>query len=381
MHARYIAQLEQRGLLDREIEALPDVDDLADRRLAGTGLTTPELAVLNAYTKNTLKSALLASQVPDDAGLSHLITNYFPSPLRERFADQIENHRLRREIAANLLANIVVDRGGISMVYRLGLETSAPGTEIAAAHFAAWRIFDLESVVNAVNELDGVVSVHNQLATHLRCRQLAERAARLLILNRPNPFSAADAIADLAEPVAETIEGIGEYLLGTDRQAFEADVAELTSEGTDLKLAQRIAELPPSVVALDIVEVAKKSGASVRDVTATHFAVGETLDLTWLRDRILALPRDTQWSTLARLTLRTDLYADHRHLTSRVMAEDNGVPDGAARVENWVRRHQDAVNRYRKTMLEIRTTTIDITVLLVAAREVRILIDRTTANQ
>jgi hypothetical protein len=39
--------------------------------------------------------------------------------------------------------------------------------------------------------------------------------------------------------------------------------------------------------------------------------------------------------------------------------------------------HKLAVDRYRHKMLEIRTTTSDITVLLVAAREVRNLIART----
>ena len=55
VHARYIAELEQLDLIDRRLEALPDAENLAERRLAGTGLTTPEIAVLKAYTKNILK--------------------------------------------------------------------------------------------------------------------------------------------------------------------------------------------------------------------------------------------------------------------------------------------------------------------------------------
>ena len=123
--------------------------------------------------------------------------------------------------------------------------------------------------------------------------------------------------------------------------------------------------------------VATESGEDVRTVAATHFAVADALDLTWLRDRILALPRDNQWSTLARLTLRTDLYTDHRLLTAQVITRSDDDAEPAARVEEWLHRNRLEVDRYRQTMVAIRATATDLTSLLVAAREVRNLIGRT----
>ncbi len=377
VHARYLDELEQRGLLVRQLEALPDGEELAERRLGGTGLTTPELAVLSAYTKNTLSEQLVGSKVPDDAAMPALLADYFPIQLRERFADRLIHHRLRREIIANQLANLVVDRAGPSMIYRLSQETSAPAAEIAAAHLAAWTIFDLDTVTRSTNTLDGVLAVDKQLAIHLGCRQLAERATRLLLRSRPVPFNAADAIAELAGPVGDSIANLGDDLLGTDRQSFEAQVAELTSGGAPVELATRAAGLSTAVAALDIVAVASESSVPLRDVAATHFAVADGLDLTWLRDRILALPRDTQWSTLARLTLRTDLYADHRELTAQIIAVGNEHLEPEERVERWIALNRSEVDRYRQTMVAIRSTITDLTSLLVAAREVRNLIGRT----
>ncbi|MCL4143801.1 UNVERIFIED_CONTAM: hypothetical protein GTU68_015909, partial [Idotea baltica] len=377
VHARYMDELEQHGELSRELEALPDGEDLSERRLAGSGLTTPELAVLSAYTKNMLGRQIIESSVPDDQAMLPLLVDYFPVQLRERFGPGIAAHRLRREIIANQLANLVVDRAGVSMVYRLGQETSAPAAEIASAHFAAWSIFDLESVVTAVNSLDSVLSVDKQLAVHLGCRQLAERATRLMLRNRPIPFNAALAIAELAGPVKETTAGLADDLLGTDRQSFEAEVADLSAGGAPMELAIRAAGLSTAVAALDIVAVAADADLGLREVAAAHFAAADGLDLTWLRDRILALPRDTQWSTLARLTLRTDLYADHRELTAQIMAVGEDDLEPQARVEQWLALNRPEVDRYRKTMVAIRATTTDLTSLLVAAREVRNLISRT----
>ncbi len=397
VHSRYISQLEHEDQLDRTIEYLPDAEEFAERRLADGGLTTPELAVLNAYSKNTLQAALLASSVPDEPALERLLIDYFPTALRERFSDQIVAHPLRREIIATMLANKVVNQAGVSMIYRLGLETSAPGVEIAAAHFAAWEIFALEQVVESVNALDATLPVERQLATYLSCRQLAERAARLLVRNRPNPFSATAAVAELADPVAETVAGLSEHLLGIDRQHFDEQMAEVLSAGMGEPLARRVAGLAPSIAALDIVDVAAMSGRPVDDVSTIHFAVADRLDLTWLRDRVLALPRDTQWATLARLTLRLDLYTDHRELTCAVA----GVPaeqilpserpvgeisdhttsgDPLELLDEWMDRHRTAVERYRQTMVDIRAASPEIGVLLVAAREVRNLITRTSTT-
>ena len=50
-------------------------------------------------------------------------SNYFPTPLRERFADRMAEHRLRREIVTTVLVNEAVNRGGISFVFRAVEET------------------------------------------------------------------------------------------------------------------------------------------------------------------------------------------------------------------------------------------------------------------
>ena len=346
--------------------------------LAGQGLTTPEVAVVLAYTKNTLSDALLASAVPDDPTFEPILTTYFPTAMRDRFASQIREHRLRREIIANRIANLVVDRAGTTMLYRLGQETSAPAHDVAAAHMAVWQIFRLDELNAAVNDLDGRVPVVRQLATHLSARQLAERATRLMLRSRPYPFSAADAVADLAEPVQAILGDLPAYLQGADLASFDALTAEIEADGMPAELARRIAALAPSLAALDVVEVAGQTGAPADTTAVAHFAIADHLELNWLRDHILALPRDTQWSSLARLTLRGDLYADHRDLTAQVVGRDLDASGGDL-VDGWMRRNAAPVDYFRRTVTDIRAAgPTDLTTLLVAARELRNLISRTT---
>jgi glutamate dehydrogenase len=378
VHARYMANLESRGLLNRDLERLPDAEAMADRRQAGVGLTTPELAVLLAYTKNILSADLIASAVPDDAVFESLLIDYFPTPMRERFAEQIRTHRLRREIIANRLSNLVVDRGGTSMVYRLTQETSAPSHDVAAAHMAAWEIFELDDLSRCVNDLEAVLSAERQLAIHLAGRQLAERATRLLVRNRPYPFSASSAIADLAGSVQDVLVHLPDHLTGTDRSDFDRSTKELSAAGMPDEISRRVASLVSSLAALDIVEVAESSGVAADAVAAVHFTIADELELFWLRDRVLDLPRDTQWSSLARLDLRGDLYSYHRLLTAQVVVDTDGI-EPRELVSRWMDRHHVPVGYYRDTIAEIRAVgPTDLTTLLVASREVRTLIARTS---
>ena len=49
----------------------------------------------------------------------------------------------------------------------------------------------------------------------------------------------------------------------------------------------------------------------------TYFRSARRLELDWLRDRIIELPRANRWQALARAALRDDLYSLHRALTRR----------------------------------------------------------------
>ena len=125
VHARLIRRLEQVAGLDRELESLPSEKTIAARRNDRRGLVAPELATLMAYGKIFLYSELVESDLPEDPYLVRDLERYFPAPLPERFAAHIGHHRLRRELIATIVANQLVDRAGMTFVFRLAEETGA----------------------------------------------------------------------------------------------------------------------------------------------------------------------------------------------------------------------------------------------------------------
>ena len=61
VHRRFIAWLETEGLLDRALEFLPTGSTLDHVVRPGSGLTSPELSVLLAYSKMTLRREITQS--------------------------------------------------------------------------------------------------------------------------------------------------------------------------------------------------------------------------------------------------------------------------------------------------------------------------------
>src|SRR5690606_35535092 len=105
VHRRLMDHLSEHAGLDRELEFLPDDRGMGELEEAGQGLTSPEFAVLIAYSKLNLKDQLTDSELPDYPFFEDTLAAYFPDPLRERLGDRIAEHPLRRQIIVNDLAN------------------------------------------------------------------------------------------------------------------------------------------------------------------------------------------------------------------------------------------------------------------------------------
>jgi glutamate dehydrogenase len=379
VHDRMMRALEQAGRLDRELEALPEGDEVAERRAAHAGLTQPELAVLLAYSKIALYAELLESDLPEDAALTAELAHYFPAPLPKRFADRLERHRLRREIVATRVTNGVVDRAGITFVFRLREDTGASGAEIARAYAIARDVFDMPRLWADVEALDLAVDATSQIEMLLEARRLVERAARWLLRSRPRPLDIGGEIERFAAGAASVADALPGVLVPDEREALEARAASLAEQGVPEDLARQVACLSDRFAALDIVGVAAATGKEIDEVAALHFLAGGRLHLHWLRDRIASLARENRWEAMARAALRDDLFSLHAELTAAIM-RDAEAADAEARLEAWIEANTPQVERCLGILGDIRAGgTYDLTTLPVALRELRNLIQAAAA--
>jgi glutamate dehydrogenase len=377
VHARYLRQLVREKRVSRATDGLPGDKEIAARRSAGVGLTTPELAVLLAHTKIAAGQEMLASDLPDDPSLRSTLAGYFPAPLRERFAQQLGVHRLRREIITTSVINEMVDTGGSTFLFRLGEETGLPVADITRAWLVAREVFGMPAFWRRVEGLAASVDVDARIAVVLEARKLMERASRWLLVNRRPPFGIAETVSYLAEGVTSVRSAIPKILSGRDLAGYEERRSSFAGRGVPADLADEVAAMVPSYSAFDIVTSAAATSCGVAETAAVYFMLGDRLQLGRLRDLIVLLSRDDRWMAMARSALRDDLYAAHAALTRAVLTGFDGEPsaDAAQRVAAWEARNSAAVARASATLAEIwESDRFTFTTLSVAVRVIRTLV-------
>ncbi|MFJ1655850.1 NAD-glutamate dehydrogenase [Streptomyces sp. NPDC088337] len=372
---RFMKHLVREGHLDRALEFLPTDRQIRERLAAGSGLTGPETAVLLAYTKITVAEELLHTSLPDDPYLRGLLHAYFPAPLREQFAERIDNHPLRREITTTVLVNDTVNTGGTTYLHRLREETGASLEEIVRAQTVARTIFRSAPVWDAVEALDNKVEADVQTRIRLHSRRLVERGTRWLLNNRPQPLELAETVEFFSERVGQVWAELPKLLKGADLEWYQQVYDELSGVGVPDELATRVAGFSSAFPALDIVSVADRMDKDPMDVAEVYYDLADRLHITQLMDRIIELPRADRWQSMARAAIREDLYAAHAALTADVLAAGNGTATPEQRFKVWEQKNGALLSRARSTLEEIRgSDAFDLANLSVAMRTMRTLL-------
>ncbi|MER6979880.1 NAD-glutamate dehydrogenase [Streptomyces carpinensis] len=374
LHAqqRFMKHLVREGHLDRALEFLPTDRQIRERLGAGHGLTGPETAVLLAYTKITVAEELLHTSLPDDPYLRGLLHAYFPTQLRDQFAEQIDNHPLHREITTTVLVNDTVNTGGTTYLHRLREETGASLEEIVRAQTVARAIFRSAPVWDAVEALDNKVEADVQTRIRLHSRRLVERGTRWLLNNRPQPLQLTETVEFFSERVEQVWAELPKLLRGADLDWYQQVYDELSGVGVPDELATRVAGFSSAFPALDIVSVADRMGKDPMDVAEVYYDLADRLSITQLMDRIIELPRADRWQSMARAAIREDLYAAHAALTADVLAVGNGTSTPEQRFKVWEQKNAAILSRARTTLEEIRSSdAFDLANLSVAMRTMR----------
>ncbi|WP_228389286.1 NAD-glutamate dehydrogenase [Cumulibacter manganitolerans] len=332
-HRRLMHLLEEAGLLDRDIEFLPSDAQLRERYKEGRGLTSPELAVLLAYSKILTDRWVLDSDLPDDPAYTHLLTGYFPARLRKKYANVMQEHPLHREIVATQVANRIINNAGATGPMRMMEETGASAVAVFRAQTAANRIFDLPGMFERIGVLDNVVPSAIQTSMRVEVQRLVERATRWMLRNAPTPLPIVQVVDRYQDGAAAVIAVLPDAFTGLDRDRFRGRVRELEHSGVPTELATQIASLPKAIAALDLIDLARETGKPIKDVTAAYFALSERLQLSSLLELIIAMPRDGRWRSMARGTLRDDLNGAHAALTAQVVGTRGA--DIGERLDRW----------------------------------------------
>lgn len=369
-HIRLIHNLERTGKLNRTLEGLPSDEEFANRKITGAALTTPELALLLAYSKNLLQQEIIESKLPDDPYFITLLQSAFPTLLSEQFAVAMQKHRLRREIIATQLSNVIINEMGSTFLQRLKDETSVNAAMIARSVIVARVVFDVPGLWQKIEELDNTVSPDVQITMMLEIMRLVRRATRWFIRNYRKRLDISGTIQYFASPVRQLVEVLETILPEADQQALTSRAETYTKLNVPLDLAKRISGLSMLFSALDIIHAALASNSDVLEMARLHFALGNVLELQWFREQIANYPVNNHWESVAAAVFRDDFDYHQSGLAMEVARMEFSETTTQGRIGFWVRENKKFLEQWQKMFLEVKpNATPDFAMFVVAIRE------------
>ena len=375
VHRRFVADLEARRGIDRQLEVLPDDAGFEALEAAGKGLCSPELATLLAHAKLDLHPRVLASDVPDTPAFRRRLPEYFPRALRDRFPDAIGEHPLRREILTTLLINEMVDAAGLTYAFRMEDELGASPDDTMRGFAVTTSVFDLPELWSRLAAPTIPTAVSDQVV--LVSRRLLDRATRWFLTNRPQPLAVGATIARFAEPVRQLRAQLPELLVGGELAELEDDAADLETAGVPPGLALEAASLLAAYSLLDIVDLVELADRDREprepvEVARLYFALSEHLGINLGLTAVSALERGDRWHSLARLALRDDLYGSLRAITLDALRESAPGTPVERTIAQWERANASRLLRARPALDQILDgSRLDLATLSVVSRQLR----------
>lgn len=367
----YLKDLEVNGIINRAIEFLPDDRQIMERKTAGLGFTSPELAVLLAYTKIHIKNELLKCDVTEDPYLSHILKRAFPAKLDKVYAKALATHPLRNEIIATQLSNQIVNHMGVTFVYRMQVETGATVGNIIRAQTIAATIFNIVDIFKLIDSLDYKIPATTQYELLHHVRTLINLATRWFLGGNRLKGDLEKIITHYSERINILQKIVPDLMVGVTKTYLDATLEKFQQAGISRTVALQVAVTRAMYTGLNVIEVATLHNFDLLQTAKIYFNVGARFNLVWFRDQVAADTREGHWNNMARLTLRDELDNLQKQLTVAIIKNNKkDVKNADSLIETWVEKNSAAVERWGKIMeLLYSATTVDYSMFFIALRQ------------
>jgi glutamate dehydrogenase len=373
--ARLINNLEKTGLLDRDLEFLPDEVEIEERRQRKQGLTRPELAVVVSYAKIDLYNGLVSSDHALDDFLTTDPQRYFPPLLRKRFADLIPGHRLSRQILATLIANNIVNRMGPAFVKRVEVDSGADIVTIARAYVVAREVCQASDIWHTIEGLDNVIPTSVQQSIMFDVGRILRHACYWLIERYGDDLDIVESVDHLKDHMATIYSRALSIVIGPAKKRQKTAAKEYVSHGVPDKLAKKMSSLLLTRGGLDIADLSNRFRKDVMETARMYSQMSDRLGIVWMNRCVESLEVEGRWQALARSNLRDDFYRIRRDFAvSLLSGRSRKTPEDI--FHTWMEKNSGAVRKFDSILSEMQLRPdIDFATLSVASQELRKLTD------
>lgn len=307
-----------KGNVTRAFLALPTDDDLQRRAATRTGLTRPELSVVQAHVKMHVFKLLMAEDETSIPGFDDIVAGYFPKAVQERFGADLRHHMLRKQIGMTVLLNaICTDAGSCFFPLMMDLTGQTAG-KVAAAWLHAVRLTDGSTLRAELIAAKARPEGAYRAWTHFT-------AALVELVSSWLAPGARGYAAEDAGRFKEALTAIATTRDATETVSVNTHIASLVNMGIPQETAERIVFASGAAFASEICAVAAARKMPIADAAQHYQAVGNASKLL-PAIRAISLRRGAgRWDPVALGILRLRYQALLRDTATRVETQAEHV--------------------------------------------------------
>ncbi|MBE9538105.1 MAG: NAD-glutamate dehydrogenase [Proteobacteria bacterium] len=367
---RFITTLESTGRLDRGLEFIPSDEALVERKMQGKGLTRPELSILVSYSKALLKEELIDSDLGQDPFMANAVNTAFPARMVDEYQEEIQEHRLHKEIMATQIANDIVNRMGMTFVSRQQKATGAQVVDVARAYVTVMEVYSIARVWDEIEALNHKVTARVQTEMMLHLIRLVKRSVRWMLRNRRHNLFPTQVISEFSEGLGQLRDALGSMVGSRATEQYIVLCKRYILAGVPRKLAETVSTAEQAYTGLGIIQAATETESPLLEVAELYFRMGEILELDWFGSLIVAAKVENEWQALARDTYMEDLEWQQRKLATGALRHVCEKRDMALCMERWHTDEEALISRWKQMLSDLHSTDApDFAMFAVANRE------------
>ena len=257
---------------------------------------------------------------------------------------------------------------GITFVQRLYDETGAKANLIVAAFLTSIECFDIEKIWSDIEKLDGQIPVSLQSSMMYKVSKLIRRITRWLLRDRRSGIDMASEIKLLRPKVRKIRSGLRNYFGKEELKSMTQYEQSLIEAGVPSKVALQVSEFLYMYPLMDIITLSTQHNHSLHAGAEIYFALNEKLSFAWFRNALFKVKQEGYWGVLASSGLRDDLDKLQRLFTLSILNSTSSHLAPLERIEQWVDRYHRMVKRWEDRVSDLKTTSQDFVVYIVAIR-------------
>lgn len=294
-------RLGRAGTLDRRDEFLPTRKVVAARQ--PNRLLRPELSVLLAYSKMFFYRALLDSDLPGSPLATHLLHDYFPEQVSERYGTYLTRHPLAKEIAATMITNRVIDLAGSTFWLRMSRQTGAGLDDVARVYLVFDKLLNGPAMRRAIFALDNRMPSQRQYELLKTLEGLLAEFCRFALAQKMALPEDDAALAEYVEQLDSYVRLMPEVLPEEQWQVCQQLSEQLQAEGVEEELAQRFAVLDNLNGFLPLVGLLRETDCGLESLVRLDSFITGKLKTAELLACLESVPVRNSWDRRARESL------------------------------------------------------------------------------